>query len=282
MVMRGDKFAGVIWDPWWRERKSGERRRGQRRSVLERSSHGKAGHPLSSEADSFQALCLVHDSRTAGERRNGIDRRKSSSRERLVGVADFVRELAKGALSDENARLLVRICAGLTTREVYEGWMKISGMAPFFREPDWSERENHEKFRVYAVASLLDLLRPGIIHWKGQSPSVDDVRAVSRILVVFARATPNVKLHAVSAFVEGKVELEGMRKILSGHSLTDRKESLLLAWAKRKLKPKAFYEELRGPLADLGIQLASKPDTYRKQIERLKKNAEVYVARLSR
>ena len=25
MLMRGDKFAGVIWDPWWRERKSGER-----------------------------------------------------------------------------------------------------------------------------------------------------------------------------------------------------------------------------------------------------------------
>ena len=28
MLMRGDKFAGVIWDPWWRERKSGERRKG--------------------------------------------------------------------------------------------------------------------------------------------------------------------------------------------------------------------------------------------------------------
>src|SRR5258708_36231036 len=27
MVMRGDKFTGVTWDPWWRERKSGDRRK---------------------------------------------------------------------------------------------------------------------------------------------------------------------------------------------------------------------------------------------------------------
>ena len=28
MVMRGDKFTGVTWDPWGRERKSGDRRKG--------------------------------------------------------------------------------------------------------------------------------------------------------------------------------------------------------------------------------------------------------------
>jgi hypothetical protein len=34
----------------------------------------------------------------------------------------------------------------------------------------------------------------------------------------------------------------------------------------RKLNPKAFYEKLRGPLRDLGIELSPKPDNYRKQI----------------
>ncbi len=282
MVMRGDKFAGVTWDPWWRDRKSRERRKGQQRSIPERRSHDKAGHRLSSEGESFQVMRLVHDRRANWKRRNGNDRRKSASHEKLIGLAAFILELGKCALTDENARLLMRICADLTTREVYEGWIKASDMAPFFRELDWNDRENHEKFKVYAVASFLDVLRPGMVYWKGQSPSLDDMRAVSRITGAFVRATPNARLQAVRDFVDGKVELEGMRRVLSGNSLPDKKESLLLVWAKRKLKPKAFYEELRGPLGDLGIKLSSKPDSYRKQIERLKKDAELYVARLSR
>jgi hypothetical protein len=73
-----------------------------------------------------------------------------------------------------------------------------------------------------------------------------------------------------------------MRKILSGDSLTEKKELLQLVWAHRKLKPKAFYEKLRGPLSDLGNELSTKPGSYRKQIERLQKSAKLYMARLSR
>jgi len=282
MIMRGDKFTGVTWDPWWRERKSEDRRKGQQRTLPERRSRNKTGHRLSSEGDSVQALRLVHGRRTNRKRRSGSDRRESTSRDRLVGLAAFIRELGKGMLSDENARLLIRMWAALTTRDAYESWKQISGMAPFFKELDWNEKENHEKFTVYAVASFLDLLRPGVVYWKGQSPSRDDVSAVARITLAFVRATPNARLQAIRAFVEGNVELERMRKILSGDSVTERKESLQLVWAKRKLKPKAFYEELRGPLGDLGIKLSSKPASYRKQIERLKKDAELYVARLTR
>jgi hypothetical protein len=282
MVMRGDKFAGVTWDPWWRERKSGDRRKGQQRTITERRSRDKTGHRLSSEGESVQALRLVHDRRANWERRTGSDRRKSASRERLVSLAAFIGELGKSALSDENARLLIRLWAGLTTREVYDSWIRDATIAPFFKEPTWEEKENREKFTEYAVASFLDLLRPGMIYWKGQSPSPDDMRAVSRIASIFVRATPNSRLQAVRTFFEGKAELEGMRRILSGESLSDKKELLQLVWANRKLKPKAFYEKLRGPLSDLGEELSPKPNSYRKQIERLKKDAELYTARLSR
>jgi hypothetical protein len=172
--------------------------------------------------------------------------------------------------------------AGLTTREVYDSWNQNSTIARLFKEPTWEEKENREKFTEYAVASFLDLLRPGTIYWKGQSPSLDDMRTVSRIASIFVRATPNARLQAVRAFFEGKVELEGMRRILSGESLTDKKEALQLVWANRKLKPKAFYEKLRSPLSDLGTELSPKPDSYRKQIDRLKKDAELYMARLAR
>src|SRR6266851_1376260 len=87
MVMRGDKFAGVTWDPWWHERKSGERRKGQQRSMSERRSRHRTGHRLSVEGESVQPLRLLHDRRANWERRNGSDRRKSASRERLVGLA---------------------------------------------------------------------------------------------------------------------------------------------------------------------------------------------------
>jgi hypothetical protein len=281
MVIRGDKFAGVTWDPWWRERKSGDRRKERQRTIPERRSRDKTGHRLSSEGESVQPLRIVHDRRANWERRNGNVRRKSASREKLVGFAAFISELGKRALSDENARLLIRMWAGLTTREVYDSWIHNSTIVPFFKEPTWEEKENREKFTEYAVASFLELLRPGTIYWKGPSPGLDDMRAVSRIASIFIRATPNARLQAVRTFFEGKAELEGMRKILSGESRSDKKELLQLVWANRKLKPKAFYEKLRGPLNDLGEELSPKPNSYRKQIERLKKDAELYTTRLS-
>ena len=276
MIMRGDKFTGVTWDPWWRERESTDRRKSERRRP-----DATIGHRACREGEVFQRLRLGPDQRGSIHQRP-VRNHKSASRENLVSFAAFIRGLGKNALSDENARLLIRMWAGLTTREVYDSWIQNSTIAPFFKEPTWEEKENREKFTEYAVASFLDLLRPGTIYWKGHSPSLDDMRAVSQIASIFVRATANARLQAVRAFFEGKVELEGMRRILSGESLTDKKESLQLVWANRKLKPKAFYEKLRGPLSDVGIKLSPKSDSYRKQIERLKKDAELYMARLSR
>jgi hypothetical protein len=225
---------------------------------------------------------LVEDRRADWERRIGSDRRKSASREKLVSVAAFVSGLRKGPLSDEDARLLIRTCAALTTRETYETWKQISIMTPFFRKPEWSEKENHEKFKAYAVASFLELLRPGSIYWKGQSPSVDDMQSVSRIVSILGRANEKARLQSIRAFFESEISLERMHKILSGESFSDKREALLLVKAHHKLKPKEFYAKLRGPLKDLGIQLSSNPNSHRKQIERLKKDAATYVARLSR
>src|SRR5258707_1034235 len=194
MLMRGDKFTGVTWDPWWRGRKSEARRKGQQRTVPERRSHEKAGHRLYFEGESVQPLRLVHERRTNWKKRDGSDRRKSASHEKLVSFEVFIGDLKNGALSDENGRLLIRLWAGLTTREVYNSWIQNSTIAPFFKEPTWEEKENREKFTEYALASFLDLLRPGTIYWKGQSPSLDDMRAISRIASIFVRATANARL----------------------------------------------------------------------------------------
>jgi hypothetical protein len=283
MVMRGDKFAGVTWDPWWRERKSGDRRKQQQRTIPERRSRDKTGHRLSSEGDSVQPLRLVHNRRANRERRNGNDRRKSASREKLVSVAAFIRGLGTSAPSDENARLLIRVWAGLTTREAYEGWKRNSGMLHlFFKEPEWTERENHEKFTDYAIASFFELLRRRSVSWKGPNPSFEDMGWVSRIVSVLGRASQNAKLQSIRAFFEGLADLERMSKILSGESLSEKREALLLVKANHSLKPKEFYAKLRGPLKDLGIELSSNPNSYPTHIERLKKQAQAYLATLSR
>jgi exoribonuclease R len=142
-------------------------------------------------------------------------------------------------------------------------------------------KRESRKVRVFAVASFLELLRPGNIYWKGQNPSVDDLQSVSRIVGVLGRASEKAKLQSIRAFFEGKVNLEEVRKILIGKSLSHKKEALLLVKANHKLKPKEFYARLRGPLKDLGIELSSNPNSYPKQIERLKKQAQAYLATLS-
>jgi len=283
MVMHGDNFAGVTWDPWWRERKSGDRRSKQQRTIPERRSRDKTGHRLSSEGANLQPLRLVHDRRTNRERRDGNDRRKSASREKLVSLAALIGKLGTSAPSDENARLLIRVWAGLTTREAYEGWKRNSGMLHlFFREPEWTERENHEQFVDYAVASFFELLRRRGVSWKGPNPSFEDMGWVSRIVCVLGRASQNAKLQSIRAFFEGGIGLERMSRILSGESLSEKREALLLVNRNHKLKPKEFYAKMRGPLKDLGIELSSNPNSYPKQIERLKKQAQAYLATLSR
>lgn len=96
---------------------------------------------------------IAPDKRGSGQGRIRRDPHKLPPREKLVSFAAFIRELGRDELSDENARLLIRMFAGLTTREVYDSWIQNSTMAPFFKQPTWEEKENREKFTEYAVAT---------------------------------------------------------------------------------------------------------------------------------
>src|SRR5260370_8575610 len=143
LVMRGDKFAGVIWDPWWRERQSTDRRKPERRRP-----DVKSGHRHRREGETFQPLRLAPDRRGSGQGRIGRDPHKPSSPETLVSFAPFIRELGKGWPSDENERLLVRMCDGLTAREVYASWIKDSTIARFFNERRSGDAQRRAKLQV--------------------------------------------------------------------------------------------------------------------------------------
>jgi hypothetical protein len=278
VVLLGDKVKSVTWDQWWRERKTSDRRKG-----MPRRSNEQIELQVGSKGEALRPLRDARERRANRDQQASGDRRRSVSREKLFRFADFICELrTKQVPADESSLRLVRLFAGLTTRESYEAWTKHSRMTPFFKESEWDERENREKFTAYAVASFLDLIQPGSIYWKGSSPNVDNMKLVSRIVTVFVRASANVRSRAIWTFYEGKIGLEGMCRILGGESLGDKKELLQLVWANRELKPKAFCAKLSGPLKDFGFKLSSNPNSYRKQIERLKKDATIYINSLSR
>jgi hypothetical protein len=108
------------------------------------------------------------------------------------------------------------------------------------------------------------------------------MKRVSGVVGILGRTSQKARLQSIRAFFKGEIGLKGMLKVLSGESLSDKKEALLLVKANLRLKPKEFHAKLRGPLKDLGIELSSNPNSYPKQIERLKKQAQAYLATFSR
>src|SRR5712692_5666279 len=97
ILIDGDTFAGITWNPWWRERQSTDRRKSERRRP-----NATIGHRTCPEGEVFQRLRLGPDQRGSIHQRPVRDH-KSASRERLVSFAGFIRGLGKNALSDENA-----------------------------------------------------------------------------------------------------------------------------------------------------------------------------------
>jgi hypothetical protein len=97
MLMRGDKFVGVTWDPWWHERKSEKRRNGQRRTIPERRLHDKAGYRFYSEGESVEPLRLVH------ARRKQL--RHSDPRITLGVYAHVIGDQQRRAFENRSARI---------------------------------------------------------------------------------------------------------------------------------------------------------------------------------
>jgi len=73
------------------------------------------------------------------------------------------------------------------SEKTYREWLSSSGLANFFYEDDWSDRDNHRKFALYVLACFVDFLRPGQLDWR--TPNTNDLQLVAKLLNIFANAS---------------------------------------------------------------------------------------------
>jgi hypothetical protein len=145
-----------------------------------------------------------------------------------------------------------------------------------FEEPGWSESDHREKFRDYAVACCLDVLRPGSVGWGTTCPNSHHMELVSRFAELFRAAPVRSRWKAIRDFFEGRSDLGQTIRTLEPGKMPYPMEALRLVSQHMDLKPKAFFEKLKDPLRQLRVHLSPKPNNYRKQIERLKQAAKEF------
>jgi len=185
----------------------------------------------------------------------------------------FVEELRKHpVLTDSSLRLLNEIFYGLRSRRVYEAWREAQWFSLGFDEPNWTDADHEEKFREYAIAAFLELLRPGDIGWRG-TPNLRHMELVGEFAGLFFKAPGGVQRAAIRSWWEG-AKLEAVVKSLKPRRLPYPKIVLAKALLYRDLPPREFAERMNDVLKQYGIKLSSKDGSRRKQIQRLKQKAK--------
>jgi len=87
-------------------------------------------------------------------------------------------------LVQREAEFLRRFFIKTIEEKTYREWLSSSGLADCFYETNWSDKDNHHKFALYALACFVDFLRPGQIDWR--TPNINDMQLVAKLLQIFA------------------------------------------------------------------------------------------------
>jgi len=272
IALSNGKFAGVTWNQWWRPRRIPERRKIERRQTLERRAEsGQVQVRSRGPQEIFQVL-------RRPERRSNVrartERRISTNGSGFIPLSDLVHRVRKGgALADETCALLADFFCELCSGREFGDWKRKFSPLIMFEESGWSESDHREKFRDYAVACCLEVLRPGTLGWRTQNPNNSHLELVARFAELFPLAPLGSQRKAIRDFFEAQADLSHTVKGLQPKKLRYSLKALFLVWMNRDLKPKPFFEKMRGQLRRHGIELSPKPGSYRKQIERLKQAA---------
>lgn len=281
IVIRDGRFAGVVWNSSWRPRVISERRTIDRRTSTDRRKHSDEVRVRPYGPDQmYQRRREGQRRRLGGRNRKDGERRINTHPDTFLRLADFAQELRKKhELSRSDLELLVAAFSDLSSGKTYALWRESQIINSIFEEPKWSKSDLQEKFRDYAVACCLDLLRPGSVGWHGPSPNVRHMETVAQFASLFPLPPPGSRRKAIRDFFDGRADLTQAVKTLKPDRLPYPKKALLAIWANRHLPPTAFYEAMRDQLKQYRIRLSSNPESYRKQIQRLKEAAEKEVWR---
>lgn len=270
LALRGNQFEGIVWNPWWRRRRIGERRVAERRKTRDRRTESGQSRMRSCGPQEIFQIFRARERRSYTRART--ERRVSENDKELRRLPDLVHGIRKGEpLTDATCTLLSEFFRRLCLGEPFEQWNREFRPSGLFEEQGWSETEHAEKFRDYAVACCLESLRPGSVGWRTQNSS--HMESVSKFAELFPIAPRGAQRKATRAFVEGHSDVSQIVKLLQPQKPPYPVKALFLVWMNRDLKPKAFFKKLGYLLLEHGIKLSPKSNSYRKQIDRLKRAA---------
>jgi hypothetical protein len=125
-------------------------------------------------------------------------------------------------LPNSEAECLRGFLIATIEEKTYYEWLSSSGLADFFFEDDWNDRDNHRKFALYAVACFVDFFRPGQLDWR--TPNTNDMQLVAKLLKTFAESTDAEKqTKLLQGLFDLKEDLNGVAvEASTGLSRTDR------------------------------------------------------------
>lgn len=129
-------------------------------------------------------------------------------------------------LLDQEAVSLQELLTKTIERKAYREWLASSGLAHWFYEEDWTEDDNHHKFKLYALACFVNFLRPGQLDWR--TPNLDDMHLVDKLLRIFSNSQDAEKQRKL---LHGLFDLnQDMRKVVveSATGLSRKDQELLL------------------------------------------------------
>jgi len=150
----------------------------------------------------------------------------------VPGIVARARERKK--LLEREAEFLRSFLIKTIARETYLEWLSSSGLAIFFCEDDWTNKDNHRKFALFGLACFVDFFRPGQIDWR--TPNVNDMQLMTKLLKIFADST---NLDQQRKLVRGLFDLEQDLKsvvVETSTGLSRKDRELLLECHRLRLK----------------------------------------------
>jgi hypothetical protein len=122
--------------------------------------------------------------------------------ESLEGKPDSLREILCELLSEAS-------CAewlGFNDLDRHDTRPPLRRLAGLVREPEWTDRENIDKLRMYRAAAFIGCLRPGAIDW--ETPHMASMELVSKFIKVFSRLSAEDQTLLIDDLSRSRVALE--------------------------------------------------------------------------
>jgi hypothetical protein len=111
----------------------------------------------------------------------------------------------------------------------------VRSLAGLIREPDWTDRENIQKLRMYRAAAFIDCLRPNVLDW--ETPCIPDMELTLKFIEIFTRPGISVEdqTNQIDDLSRRRIPLEKIVQVERGPRFKLSLDDLRYVWETREL-----------------------------------------------